>query len=499
VDGYPMDIEPSRIKTLVERPGESLSVELKRWIDPDQPEGMAIIVRAALALRNHNGGYIVIGFDNKTLEPDEENRPVDVKSAFHIDKIQGLISRFASEPFEVTIEFPERNGQSYPVIVIPPGVKTPVASKSDLQAADGNKLITTDDVYVRSLRANNTPSTAKAKWKDWPTLVEVCFDNREADIGRFLRRHLGGATPQVLTNIVAALARGVDSEVTAAERLAGAQAERESDAAISKDVMSQATSEESLREYLHQSEERFHTVVQERALQLPEHGAWEVALLLIGQVPKHSANREFLNLLDSSNPNYTGWPVWLNSRGFSDKGARPYVYQGTWEALVVSLGEDVFFDDIDFMRLDPRGRFYLRRALRDDISASRRQLKPFSVLDFGFPVVRSAEALAVGIAFAKAMGCNPETTLLAFAFRWTRLRGRELASWAEPMRHISPGRHAYQDDVAAFVSVPLDTPLSAIGQFVNQAVQPLFEVFDGFVLSEGVVEELTRRVIARRL
>jgi hypothetical protein len=41
---------------MVERAGESLSVELKRWIDPDQPEGIAKIVKAALALRNHGGG-----------------------------------------------------------------------------------------------------------------------------------------------------------------------------------------------------------------------------------------------------------------------------------------------------------------------------------------------------------------------------------------------------------------------------------------------------------
>ena len=105
-----MEIDFSRIKALVERPGESLSVEIKRWIDPDQPEGVAIIVRAALALRNHGGGYIVISFDNNTLEPDKNNVPSDVRTLFHIDKIQGLVSKFASEPFEVIVEFPERDG-----------------------------------------------------------------------------------------------------------------------------------------------------------------------------------------------------------------------------------------------------------------------------------------------------------------------------------------------------------------------------------------------------
>jgi hypothetical protein len=465
-----MEIDFSRIKALVERPGESLSVEIKRWIDPDQPEGVAIIVRAALALRNHGGGYIVIGFDNDTLEPDKNNVPPDVRTLFHIDKIQGLVSKFASEPFEVIVEFPERDGQLYPVIVVPPGVKTPVATKSDLRVSD-RTLIRTDSVYIRSLNANNTPSSTIATWKDWSKIVEVCFDNREADIGRFLRRHLGGVTPTVMREFLATVLQGNEPE---------------------------PTTEELLQKYLQESEERFQVVVKERNGTLPEHGVWEVALLLSGQVPQHTANREFLNLLGASNPNYTGWPVWLDSRSFADTNARPYVFQGVWEAFIVSLRAGLIYH-IDFMRLDPKGRFYLRRALQDDVSGSSQAPTPMTVLDFGLAVVRTAEAIAVGIAFAKAMGCDAEKTLLAFAFRWQKLQGRQLTSWTRPEHYISPGCSAYQDAVLAFVNVPLDTPLSALSNFVNQAIQPLFEVFDGFVLSPDVVEDLTRRLIERRL
>lgn len=450
------------------RPGESLSVEIKRWIDPDQPEGIAIIVRAVLAMRNHGGGYIVIGFDNDTLEPDKNNVPSDVRVLFHIDKIQGLVARFASEPFEVAVKFPERDGQLYPVVTIPPGVKTPVATKSDLR--DGDKtLINTDSVYMRSLSANNTPSTTRATWKDWPKIAEVCFDNREADIGRFLRRHLGSLTPEVV---------------------------REFAATVSKLGVPVATAEELLQRYLQESEDRFRVVARERNVKLPEHGVWEVALLFIGKVPPHSASGEFLNLLDANNPNYTGWHVWLDSRGFADRSARPYVFKGAWEAFIASLEIDRI-DAIDFMRLDPEGRFYLRRALEDDVSSGFNAPAPMTALDFGLPVIRTAEAIAVGIAFAKAIGCLAEETQLAFAFRWKELRGRQLTSWVRPQRYISRGRSAYQDEVLAFVNVPLDTPLSALGNFVNQVVQPFFEIFDGFALSSDVVEELTRQLIER--
>jgi hypothetical protein len=169
-----------------------------------------------------------------------------------------------------------------------------------------------------------------------------------------------------------------------------------------------------------------------------------------------------------------------------------------WEAFIVSLRAGLIYH-IDFMRLDPKGRFYLRRALQDDVSGSSQAPTPMTVLDFGLAVVRTAEAIAVGIAFAKAMGCDAEKTLLAFAFRWQKLQGRQLTSWTRPERYISPGCSAYQDAVLAFVNVPLDTPLSALSNFVNQAIQPLFEVFDGFVLSPDVVEDLTRRLIERRL
>ena len=467
-----MDIDSERIQELVERPKESLTVEIKRWIDPTELEGIIKIVKASLGIRNHGGGYIVIGFDNNTLSPDNENIPTNVNELFHIDRIQGLISKYASEPFEISIEFPERDGQQYPVIIIPTGVKTPVASKSDLCDSKGNKLIKKDTIYIRSLRANNTPSTTQANWKDWAQIVEVCFDNREADIGRFFRRHLGGLTPDAVREILAAISKGSEPVLT---------------------------SEEISRTYLRDSEARFKSEISKRKLDLPEHGAWEVALVLMGEIPPYSANKDFLKLIDASNPNYTGHPVWLNSRQFAESETHPYVFNGVWEALIIRIDTGWWRDYIEFIRLDPKGRFYLRRALADDVSKSPQAPAPLSVLDFTLPVLRTAETLAVGLSFAKAMGCDPETTQLSFKFRWTGLRDRSLVSWADRRRDIISGRKAYQDEVYAFCNISLDTPFSALGDHVYRIVEPLFEIFDGFVLGKDVVEDLTQQLIKRRL
>jgi hypothetical protein len=73
-----------------------------------------------------------------------------------------------------------------------------------------------------------------------------------------------------------------------------------------------------------------------------------------------------------------------------------------------------------------------------------------------------------------------------------------LSSWAQPLRYITP-HDAYQDQVFSDITVPLDAPLSSLGEYVSQAIRPLFEVFSGFSIGQGVVNEMTDRLIDRAL
>ena len=178
-----MDIEKSVVDALIGRPSESFAVEIKRWIDPTTTLGIEKIVKGAFALRNRNGGYLVIGFEDKTLLPDVSNELPNPRELFHPDAIQAIISRFASDTFEVGVAWSSRDGKEYPVIVIPPGVKIPVVAKRDLM--DGSRFAVKEGaVYVRTLHSNGTISSAEAKPRDWPELMEICFDNREADVGQ---------------------------------------------------------------------------------------------------------------------------------------------------------------------------------------------------------------------------------------------------------------------------------------------------------------------------
>lgn len=457
------------IERLVADPQESLAIEIKSWINLSEPKGIAKLVKNILAIRNHNGGYIVLGFTDPDLHQQPAPKGVDVRKAFHIDEVQPLVVRFASEHFEVATRFVERDGMEHPVIIVPSGVKTPVAAKSDLQES-GRHLIRSGDVFVRSLNANNKPSTAKAGWKDWRTITDICFDNREADIGRFIRRHLSGVPGDELRTVLHQLIGSEPSEV------------EDGDVPF---------------ELLELGRLRFANLISDRSLTLPGFGTWEVSAVVNGELPDRRADSNFLNLLSSANPRLTGWPIWRDSRASSDETARPFVFEKAWEALMISI--DSGWDHIDFMRLDPKGQFYLLRALQDDISPSERAPKAGTKLDFGLQVLRTTEAVAVGMAYAKAMGLDEDHGEVHFGFRWNGLSGRELSSWANFERYVSPGRIAVQDQVTSDITVPANAPQSAFFQYVSSALGPLFELFDGFVLSDSVYEDMSARLLERRL
>jgi hypothetical protein len=66
-------------------------------------------------MRNRGtGGFILVGFDNQTSAPDLAGAPSDVRTAFHADKINGLVNKHASERFEVHVHFPYVMPKNFP-------------------------------------------------------------------------------------------------------------------------------------------------------------------------------------------------------------------------------------------------------------------------------------------------------------------------------------------------------------------------------------------------
>lgn len=460
------------IEDLIKRPRETRNTEYKQWFLLREPKGQAKLIKSLLALRNFDGGYLIIGIDDKTGEVDSTNEPSNVASEFHTDIIQGLVSKFASETFDIEVTIHEKDGARIVAIKVPSGVRSPVAAKSDLRES-GNPLIATNDVYFRTLASNLTVSSAKIPYKDWPEITEICLGNREADIGSFIRRHLNNLSPNFLSTICSSLHDTAESQ------------EREGQG-------------NQVLEFLDQGFGRFNRQLQERSLSLPTVGSFDTCMILEPAVLGYKPDREFLRLLDISNPDLTGWPIWLDSSNWRDKNDHPYIMDEAWEALIFSV-EGFTGSHIDFMRKEPTGRLYLWRALEDDLATGPRAPEPLSEIDFGLVTLRVAETIAVSRAFARILGASAEQSKLKFGFRWKGLKGRVLSSWANPGRSLHIERTSRQDDYMITTEVPFDESDQVVIDSTYAVTEGLFRLFDGFELSKKVNDDLVSRLLQRRL
>ena len=479
-----MPVDQDYVDALIADPRERLDVEIKDWIDPRSAHGQAKIVRACLAMRNQDGGFLLVGFENGTWRPNTAGAPADVRAEWDADEVQGLVSGFASELFEVHVRFGERDGQAFPALEVEPGVRSPVASKRDLFDSQdpSRKLVKEHAVYVRSLSSSGRAATSEVRHGDWPELTRRCLDNRESDIGRFARRQLGGIDPE---------AARVLAEVLA-ETLTGTSEGQSGAGALGRSTLALAITE------LHEGFDRLQRERVERSLdRIPRHGALEVAAAADGPgTSEDPPTEEFLNRLNAANPGYTGWPLWLDTRGHGDD--EPYTLDGGWEALIYDYEPDSWYNHLDFWRADPAGRFYAYRGFEDDVFEGRGYPEAMTTLDFGMAIWRVAEAIAVPMAFARAMGFPSEETTMVYAFRWSGLRGRRLSSWTNPARQVPARQESRQDVVQPPpVAVPLDTPTSALGSFVREATSGLFAAFGGFEPGPGVTEGLADELLAR--
>jgi len=445
----------SRLTTI----SETFDTEIKDWLDPTNPAHAAKIARACIALRNNNGGQLIFGFNDKTLQKSVSGIPADVKQTYHPDVIQQIVSRFALPKFDVEIVFEDKDGQTHPIVLVKNGIESPVMSRSAYE-----NEIRQNTVYVRTLSSNDKVSSAEPKTPDdWNRLIRICFDNREADIGRFFRRHI---------------------QAIAIE-------------------LKQLSITPAVEEFLNEGKAQFDARMKEKIAEgkippMPINGLREVSLIIQGDFEplpvKHLLDKLFVR-----QPRYTGWPAWINSQGFTNLETRPYVKKGGWEALIAN---EHYADKnaIDFWRIEPTGRFYVLRTFEDDTAFSllNRNGKPGELLDFLLLISRTAEILGTGKAFAEAFGANLKNTKLEFAFRLTGLKGRTICCWVEPGRRIIQSVKAEDSEVISKCSIPLEIPQSALWQSVKTITQPVFDIF-GSGVGDSIIEEITNNTLNRSL
>tara|TARA_R110001632_G_scaffold13841_1_gene47172 strand:+ start:190 stop:1665 length:1476 start_codon:yes stop_codon:yes gene_type:complete len=466
---------------IADYPTESVATEIKGWIDPSSAHGCSKVIKAVAALANTGGGKLVVGVA-KDGNLDAGNLPPDWKALFDADSVQLKISQFISTDCVVEIVHVDHGGKQLVGIFVEPCGQYPfVLSKPVVASVNGKnkELVKANTVFVRTLSSNGTYSSSEAKAGDLVKLLDRCFEAREADIARFIKRHLSDS--DILKQ----------SGCKLIEPASGATPPSTDFTTTTKDFMK--TSLTALEDVLVTPRKGF-----AERFGISFLGAREVSCAILNAPESDYSNVAFRDRVLSSNPRLTGWPLWLDTRHRSEREQAPRLINGGWQALLMRKSEDAWFNHFDFWRISRPGLFYHFRGLEDDLNAEFRNFEPGTKLDFGLAVLRAAEAIYLTRHFSRNLYEEAELEL-QITFRWSGLMERELSSWANRDRYIGDGRFCYTDAVESKLTFSSGVTDDMIWALTQTACDNLFEHFDGFQLSPKVYEDLVTRLITRRL
>lgn len=438
---------------------ESLDTELKSWVDPSTDTGILVIAGACIALRNNDGGFLVIGIRDDG-KPDDRELFQDIRATFHQDCVQGIISKYLTDQFEVTVHFIEHAGMERIVIEVPSGVRTPAFCRLNLPRLDEpgrlkGSLLRENVAYVRTLSSNGTPSTSEAQREDWPRLLEICFNNREADIGAFVRRQLSGMDVDATASAFFQILQQV--KAPSAEKIA---------------------------------DDLIESCLQHAASQVNvgfpiDTGIREVAAIISGDFDRPELDRHFMQRLNGQTPQYSGWPPWTPLMVQMGPGAKATFISEGWQAYL----EDPNLQIHEFSRIEQDGKFYYLEKLHDDWHEGRQKK-----LDFSNEIARVAEIAVTALSFGRIFCGNEATNSMTFAIRWRGLSGRVLIN---PLNRLSGMYASAQDEIVTHATIPIVTPPNAITPHVEKLIKPLIRLFGGETIPSNSVQTIVSRRLNR--
>ncbi len=155
------------LQPLITEPREALDAEYKGWLNLTTNEHKAVLAKAAIAIANHGGGYIIVGLEEQNDRLVGSPRPNEMP-AITQDAVNAAIHRFATPEFHCELySVPDpASGNAYPVIVVPGGLTEPVMSKRDCPG-----IISQNRCYIRKPGPRSEePQTGE----EWRTLLRRC-------------------------------------------------------------------------------------------------------------------------------------------------------------------------------------------------------------------------------------------------------------------------------------------------------------------------------------
>ena len=432
------------LRPLITEPREDLAYEYKYWLDLTSKDhkDKATLAKAAIALANHGGGFIVIGFAEQGQTLESRPRPEKIPEITQ-DSVNEAIRRYADPEFHCEVfEVPHPDtGVSHTVVAVP-GNTVPVMSKQGYQHQE---VIAKNSYYIRKPGPRSEqPQTAE----EWRTLLNRCVRANQDEMLEAIR------------SIVTGRVETQDSIPNALD---------------------------DLRDYRTAAHSRWEELVSNEPDSSPArfpYGYYEMAFSLVGATPANSLDELRNRLSDSGRIDLSGWPPFLYASG----QARPHDdFVEAWLGRPDHNGwrhrESYQYD---FWRASRDGKLYTVRGYRED--DERHHKPPGRMFHTTLPIWRVGEGLLFASRFAATF---EEVDQIAVYCRFTGLENRRLVRTHFFNALLLMGNPCSTGEVILTGQSTQQQVQDNLAEVLHPLLRPLYEKFDFYELSfDHVAKEL---------
>lgn len=445
------------LRPLVDEPMERLDAEYKDWLDLREEHGKAVLAKAAIALVNNGGGYIIMGMsEDENKIPKSVSRPDGIPLATQ-DAVNSAVTRYAEPSFHCGLRIVPHSatGVQHPVIIVPSTLTVPVMSRRGRE----------DDIqqnrfYIRKPGPRSEePTTAE----EWRALINRCVRANQDEMLDAIRTIVAG---------------GVEVQNPIPDAL------------------------NELRDFSTASHGRWVELVDSES-DLPAkapsrfpHGYWEIGFSLIGATPANSLAELRARMAVAEQTRFNGWPLFLQLN--NNEHLAPRASNGLIEAWVGRPLQRKRFDDpqhSDFWRASLDGNLYSIRGYLEDGAASLFGT-PGIVLDVTLTIRRIGEGLLFASRLAETFDGVEQ---IAVYCHFEGLDGRQLVM-SRPSLDGPPyplGRVCRTSDFVRETQATLQQSRDNLAEIIHPLLSPLFEQFNFYELKfatvQNVLQEMRKR------
>jgi predicted HTH transcriptional regulator len=159
------------IVALLDHPREDLNTEIKDWLDLADKGARANLARELLALANHGGGYVLVGFKETTTGWTASGACPHELAHYSQDEINNILKAHAEPVFECyTYHLQSGVGDDHVVIQVPGDHTVPIRARG----GPPNSRLTDHAYYIRRPGPESAPPDNASEWDE---LISRCVDN----------------------------------------------------------------------------------------------------------------------------------------------------------------------------------------------------------------------------------------------------------------------------------------------------------------------------------